>query len=286
MALGEIIQNIATGGAALLGITYLIGGLIVNLNLSRRGVVEYQVLKVKYLAVGMIFLFHFVGIVAVTSVPAFLIFYYVRNIVAIQLTSILSILGSLVLLYVWTRYPSNTKSILGTQGFWAINAVLTQLFPMLMLYYEIWAPRGGLERISNLILAVLVVGLGVVAQIYHYSSFYYGRPSSLRPLDTIGMGIPTRVHLLCDEKFASALAELGLPVEKDIIRDVYLIDETDVHYIVGTAQVPGGEGNNETYKIDKSLIKVILHKFDAVSRVEENTVSQTRKRSSKQHLRE
>ena len=51
MNIGEIIQNIATGGAALLGLIYIIGGLIVNLNLTRRGIVEYQILKVKYLAV-------------------------------------------------------------------------------------------------------------------------------------------------------------------------------------------------------------------------------------------
>jgi|GEM_PF-2216449 len=281
MTFVDFIQNIATGGAALLGITYLIGGLIVNLNLSRRGVVEYQVLKVKYLAVGMIFLFHLVGIVAVTSLPAFLVFIYVRNYVLIQFTSILSILGSLVLLYVWTRHPSNTKSAVGTAWFWAINAVLTLFFPMLMLFYEIFAPRGGLERASNLILAVLVVALGVVAQIYHYSAFYYGRPSSIRTLDPIGMGIPTRVNLLCDEKYASALSELGLPIQKNIIRDVYLIDETDVHYMVGTAQVPGGDGKGETYKIDKSLVKVILHKSGPLEKAVEIQERETKKRSPK-----
>jgi hypothetical protein len=214
--------------------------------------------------------------VAVTSIPAFLVFYYVRNYVLIQLTSIISIFGSLVLLYVWTRYPSNTKSQVGTAWFWAINSVLTVFYPLLMLFYEVFAPRGGLERLSNLILAVLVVALGVIAQIYHYSSFYYGRPSGLQAVDPIGMGIPTRVNLLCDEKFAPALAELDLPIQKNIIRDVYLIDETDVHYIVGTTQVPG-DGKNETYKIDKSLIKVILHKSDPVSKPVETAESNTKK---------
>ena len=38
MTLGDLIQNIAAGSAVFLGITYVIGGLIVNLNLSRRGV--------------------------------------------------------------------------------------------------------------------------------------------------------------------------------------------------------------------------------------------------------
>jgi hypothetical protein len=262
MTLGDLIQNIATGSAVFLGITYVIGGLIVNLNLSRRGVVEYQVLKVKYLAVGMIFLFHFIGVVAFTSVPAFLIFLYVRDFFLIQLTSIISVLGSLVLLYVWSRYPPNTKSRKGTWWFWAGQSILSILYPMLILFYQLFSPRTGLESISNLILAVLVGGLAIIAQIYHYSSFYYGRPAGSGVLDPIGLGIPTRVHLLCDEKFVPALAQLGLSIEKNIIHNVYLIDETDVHYIVSKEQVPGGDGTSETYKIDKSLVKVILHKPD------------------------
>ena len=262
MTLGDLIQNIATGSAVFLGITYVIGGLIVNLNLSRRGVVEYQVLKVKYLAVGMIFLFHFIGVVAFTSVPAFLIFLYVRDFFLIQLTSIISVLGSLVLLYVWSRYPPNTKSRKGTWWFWAGQSILSILYPMLILFYQLFSPITGLESISNLILAVLVGGLAIIAQIYHYSSFYYGRPAGSGVLDPIGLGIPTRVHLLCDEKFVPALAQLGLSIEKNIIHNIYLIDETDVHYIVSKEQVPGGDGTSETYKIDKSLIKVILHKPD------------------------
>ena len=65
MNIGEIIQNLATGGAVVLGIIYIIGGLIVNLNLTRRGIVEYQILKVKYLAVGMIFMFQFFGVIVI-----------------------------------------------------------------------------------------------------------------------------------------------------------------------------------------------------------------------------
>jgi len=52
----QLFQNIATVSALVVGITYIIGGLIVNLNLTRRGLVEYQILKVKYLVVGIIFL--------------------------------------------------------------------------------------------------------------------------------------------------------------------------------------------------------------------------------------
>jgi hypothetical protein len=52
MDIGNSIQNIVAASAVMLGFTYIVGGLIVNLNLARRGVVEYQILKVKYTGRG------------------------------------------------------------------------------------------------------------------------------------------------------------------------------------------------------------------------------------------
>ena len=50
----SILQTILSGSALVLGFMYLVGGLIVNLNLARRGIIEYQILKVNYLVVGLI----------------------------------------------------------------------------------------------------------------------------------------------------------------------------------------------------------------------------------------
>ncbi len=58
------------------------------------------------------------------------------------------------------------------------------------------------------------------------------------------------------------LTELGLPMEKHIICNIYLIDETNDHHLVSQEQVPGGDGNNLTFKINKNLVKAILHKPD------------------------
>src|SRR6185436_6743107 len=114
MSTYDIIQNIATGGAALLGLTYIIGALIVNLNLTRRGVVEYQILKVKFLAVGLIFLLQFSVVVLFTAVPVVLLGSYSENPDAtlriVQALSIPSILAALILLYIWSRYPPNTQA--------------------------------------------------------------------------------------------------------------------------------------------------------------------------------
>jgi hypothetical protein len=271
MDIGNLIQNIATGGAALLGITYVIGGLIVNLNLARRGLVEYQILKVKYLAVGFIFLFHFSGVLLFTSVPAFLLIPSANNIFLAQVFNLLSVLASLVLFYVWSHYPPNTKSVVSRWTFWFALSVITMIFPILVLMHQTLFPARTLGWIINSILAITTGALAIMAQLYHYSSFYYGRPSGLGSLDPIGIGIPTRVNLLCDEKTSANLKQLGLPIEKNIIQDVYLIDETDQHYILGLEQVPGGEGNNETYKIEKSVVKVILHRPDHMRKLMGNT---------------
>ncbi len=277
MSIGQIIQNVATGSALFLGITYILGGMIVNLSLTRRGIVEYQILKVKYLAVGTIFLLHFTGVVILTSVPALIIFIYVRDILLIQLISIFSVLGALALLYVWSRYPSNTTSIMGKWRFWAVLSSVAMLFPLTIFLHQVFTPQNDVMWIFLDLLAILVGVLAIMAQIYHYATFYYGRPAGLGAMDPIGMGIPTCVHLLCDEKIAPALADLGLPVRNNIIHDVYLIDETDVHYIVGKVQVPDANEDNETYKIDKALVKVILHKPDHMRKLTSGT-SDKRKR--------
>jgi hypothetical protein len=270
MNVGEIVQNVATGGAALLGITYVIGGLIVNLNLARRGVVEYQILKVKYLAVGFIFLFHFMGVLLFTGVPAFLLLLPASDLLLAQVLNLLSVLASLALFYVWAHYPPNTKSFLSRWSFWFAISVVAMLFPLLVLMHQMLLPARNLDWIINSILGVTTGALAVMAQLYHYSSFYYGRPSGLGALDPIGIGIPTRVNLLCDETTSADLKQLGLPIEKNIIQDVYLIDETDQHYLLGLEQVPGGAGNNETYKIEKRVVRVILHRPDHMRKLTGN----------------
>src|ERR1043165_9035685 len=129
MNIAEIIQNVATAGAVILGIVYIIGGLIVNLNLTRRGVVEYQILKVKYLAVGIIFLLHFLGVILFTFLPVAWIASLSADTFIVQTLSIPSILAALALLYVWSHYAPNTKSFVGTWRFWFLISTVAMLFP-------------------------------------------------------------------------------------------------------------------------------------------------------------
>lgn len=274
MTIGDLIQTVATGGAVILGLVYILGGLIVNLNLARRGVVEYQILKVKYLAVGIIFMFHFLGVVIFTFIPVVFLVVVAGNAQTIQaisqILSFPSILAALALLYVWSRYPSNTASFVGRWWFWFVLSVIATLYPLFVILHQALIPNFNLEWSFNTVLSILTAILTLMAQLYHYSSFYYGKPPALGVLDPIGMGIPIRVNVICDETISDDLTALGLPIERNILRDVYLIDETTEHYMISREQVPGGAGNNETYKINKNLIKAIMHTPDHMRKLAGN----------------
>src|SRR4051812_26951097 len=56
MVFAEAIQLITSVAALILGVAYITGGLIVNLHLAHYGVTEYEILRVKYLVVGLIYL--------------------------------------------------------------------------------------------------------------------------------------------------------------------------------------------------------------------------------------
>ncbi len=279
MTVADIIQDIATGSVVIIGITYIIGGLIVNLNLARRGLVEYQVLKVKYLAVGIIFLLQFTGVLMFTSIPAFFLLSLSDDIFLVQGLNLISVLASLGLLHVWSLHASNTKPFFSGWRSWFMLSVLATLFPVLVFLHQLMALDLSLDWIINSALAVATGALALMAQIYHYSAFYYGQPAvGFFTGDPVGMGIPTAVNLIIDEKISSALSELGLNTHKNIIHDVYLIDETNQHYIISEEQVPGRDGKDKTYKIDKSLVKVILHKPDHMRKLDGGSEKKTRPR--------
>jgi hypothetical protein len=268
MNIVELIQTIATGGAVLLGVTYIVGGLIVNLNLTRRGLVEYQILKVKYLVVGIVFLFQAVGTFVFAGLPAFgllLLSVLAYNPLLFQIVNVVSTLAAILLLVVWSRYSASAKSFVIQWEFWFIASTVGAIFPMLvflrqMLLLNKSAFWDDAFWVVVSVQAVLTASLTFLAQIYHYAAFYYGRPRPNRVLDPIGIGLPTRVDLLCDQAVSSDLLELGLPIQKNIVRDIYLIDETDQHYIIALEQIPGLDSKNETYKIVKTYVKAILHK--------------------------
>lgn len=269
----QFVQNIATGSALFVGVTYIIGGLIVNLNLARRGLVEYQILKVKYLVVGIIFLLQSVGVFTFAAIPAFaLAITRMNSIYILEIINIASMLFSITLLLTWARLGIDSNSKLITWNYWFLASSIGAIFPVMILLREILFPLPHVFRIVILGQAVLTAALTLMAQIYHYSAFYYGRKHGLGAIDPIGVGIPARVQIAFDEKEIRILESMGVPVKKNnITNDVFLIDETDHYYIISFFQ--NDETHEKTLKITKSSVKAILYRPETSQTAKENTDS-------------
>lgn len=267
MNLINMIQNIATSSAVALGLTYIIGGLIVNLNLARRGLVEYQILKVKYLVVGVIFLLQSVGVFVFASLPAFLLAVVdIDNIYLFEIINILSMLAGISLLVAWARLSTSSKSFFKDWVYWFIASTVGYIFPALLVFRQLLAPVDNIIRTVIIGQAILTAILTFLAQIYHYSAFYYGAPSKMvGTLDPIGVGIPSRIQIACTAESSVLLKNLGVPVNKKNVTDeLFLIDETDSNYIIAFDMIPDEHNQTGTLKIDKSLVKAIL--FIAIDR--------------------
>lgn len=276
MNIGELIQNVATGGAVLLGLTYVVGGLIVNLNLTRRGVIEFEILKTKYLVVGLVFLLHTIGVFTFAILPGMAILWLTTNSIVLQVVNLVSMLSASSLLVIWARYPSNTKSKLGEWWFWFVASSIGAIFPMLVLMRQLFVPNFDTFGVIVTFQAVLTGALTFLAQAYHYSAFYYGRMHGLGALDPIGVGIPTRVQFACDEKTGALLKGLGVAVNAvGITGDLFLVDETSQHYIVSFQRE--ADASENTLKVEKGSVKAILFKPDHMKKLGEEKPGKTRK---------
>jgi hypothetical protein len=266
----EIIQTIAAGSAVLLAIIYVVGGLIVNLNLARRGVIEFEILKTKYLVVGLVFLLHCIGIFTLAALPGFALLLLANNLIALQLVNLLSMLSASSLLVIWAKYPSNTKSGLSGWWFWVFVSAVGAIFPMFVLLRQVISPRFDLLWIIFTFQAIMTGALTFLSQAYHYSAFYYGRVHGFGSLDPIGVGIPVRVRLACDKTAGTLLKGLGIPIKNGVTTDyLYLIDETSQHYIVSMESEASHTG--DTFKIEKSAVRGIQYHPDHMKGFARNT---------------
>lgn len=265
MNIAEMIQNIATSSAIVLSVMYIVGGLIVNLNLARRGLVEYQILKVKYLVVGIIFLLQVIGVFVFACLPALLLSLIdTNNLYFYEILNIVSMLASISLLLAWARLTASSKSYFTSWSYWFIASSIGYLFPALQVFREILFPLHHVLRMVINGQAVLTAILTFLAQIYHFSAFYYGVPSKfVGSLDPIGIGIPSRIKIACTSENSALLKNLGVSVNKqNVTGELFLIDETDNNYIVAFELLPAEKSHLGTLKIDKSIVKAILFLTD------------------------
>jgi len=272
MTIFNFLQTLITSSAIFLGFTYVIGGLIVNLNLTRRGVVEFQILKVKYLVVGLVFLLHSIGVFVFAALPALGLLFISNQILLMQLINLVSMLAAISLILIWARLYPGSQSLLIRWGYWFWASAIGATFPMLVLVRQILTLNTEIVWIIFSVQGILTAALTFLAQVYHYSAFYYGRPSSLGALDPIGVGIPTRVKIACHPETATLLSNLGVEVGEDLVtQDLFMIDETDKHYILGFVRLPVQDGNDRTLKVDKDIVKAILFVPDHMRAIQRKT---------------
>ncbi len=255
----QALQNITTIGALILGSAYVIGGLIVNLHLARYGITEYQVLRVKYLVVGLIFLVTVVFLVMLSAAVDFILLALVATTLN-QLTfasSLVSLLGCIGLFGFWLRERSvRQKRWVSKLGwlpiFWVFSGI-AYLFPSEVMIRQSLLSLSDTYSVLLFIVAVIIILLTTIAQLYYYAIYLYGNPETLDP---IGMGIPVAVKLAGNEADMILLAHMGIPVNTSDMTDrVLLIDETDAHYIVATGTSP----DLHVFKVNKELIKGIVY---------------------------
>ena len=244
------------------GVTYLVGGLIVNLNLSQYGVTEYQIVRVKYLAVGVTFLVNSVWNLLPAAMAAFALLVWLPP----QwwwAIAIFSLLAGMWLLWFWAR-PSATASgvkflrwQLGYWRFWVVVTAAAWVYPLMVVMRQWIAPQSDVFSILLAAVAFLVGVLACLGQAYYYARYIYGDIGSLfGGVDPIGSGQLVRVQLSGKPEDIEPLQSLGVPIARPGLTDVVsLIDETETHYIIGLPQETG----HRAVKVVKDIVRAILY---------------------------
>jgi hypothetical protein len=255
-------QTIAGAVGLVVAITYVIGGLIVNLHLSRYGITEYQILRVKYLVVGLTYLTNFIAVLFLAAIPATLLIESSSLLQYVFLVA--SLLASVWLLWLWGRPLRTSKQRTlrswGSWWFWLVLSTVSSIFPIMIGIRLLLNALITFESGVLIILAFLASVLSFIGQIYYYARYLYGHPNptfgSFGSVDPIGMGIPVKIRLAGEAKDISLLKSMGVPsVQPELTDDLVLLDETDTHYIVG---IPI-DGDIRAAKVKKDIVKSILY---------------------------
>jgi hypothetical protein len=255
MTIAAILETLVGASALLVGVIYIVGGLIVNLHLANYGVTEYQILRVKYFVVGITFVTNAIAILFLASIPGFLILtldFYVQ-----QVFLIASLSASVLLLWVWAKPVESRRRFLFTWRFWILAGAVASVYPLSVAIRMMIVPQMTFESGLMLVAGFLTGILAFVGQIYVYARHLYARPNSvLGSVDPIGMGIAVTVKLAIKEEVMPALRELAIPVQgKLTVGPVKLLDETDAHYIIGLED----DQHMRAMKIAKEAVQAILY---------------------------
>lgn len=259
MSIKQVIDILISTGGLALAVTYVTGGLIVNLYLSRYGITQYQILKIKYLAVGLTYFTNFIAVILLAALPAF--FLLAASLLFQRIALIVSLLASISLLWLWGR-PAKFKSPFPSWQFWVVVGSLSLIFPLMITARSgiiLWLGGSVDYELGFLIVLALLAGvLSFVGQTYYYSRYLYGKQNVvLGSVDPIGMGIPVEVQLTGKKDEISLLSQIGVPMlNLKTTERVMLFDETSTHYIIGISL---SENDYKAVEVAKDLVKAIRY---------------------------
>jgi hypothetical protein len=259
MLITEAIQLITSVVALILGVAYVTGGLIVNLHLAHYGVTEYQILRVKYLVVGLIFLVTNLVTIFIAFLASSLSFTFLsfapNSVLAVL--AIISLLASGVLLgrRLFAKKIAKSRVFFPVSlGWFVLYSSFSWVFTVYFILRQMLLGASDLYSAIWMIPAILLGTLAVFGQLYFYARFIYGDPSQY--YDPIGMGVPVAVKLAVGESNLRLLEHMGIPtLPPDLTDKISLLDESDSHYIIGVDTEKG----LQVSKIAKELVKGIVY---------------------------
>ncbi len=261
----ELIQLIVSISALSLSFLYLTGGLIVNLNLSRHGLTEYQILRVKYLVVGLVFCLNSIGNLILSIIVSLFLLWIG---VSIEIIAIISFIASGTLLFLWARAGTRKNPWLK----YVVLATSSYLFPFVIFLQQLVRSNTSVYAIVFIALAFLLLVLSYVGQTYYYATNLYGRQTwDIWAKDPIGKGSSIWIQIAGKNEDVNLLAKLGLTKLDEGLTDmIELVDETNSHYIV---LIEGQhDGTRQAVKISKDMVKAIMY-FDTYQANAQSRVS-------------
>jgi hypothetical protein len=266
------IQRIIGLFALSIGGVYLLGGLTVNLHLSRFGVTEYRLLKAKYLAVGLQFLFS--SGFAIVLILVFNLIFPVRSFQDLRIRLNISIIALLLsatvyfspkfhawLKQFWTKFLRRKEQDVAFQIWWLMIFGIG-LYPVSLALSYNWIKAD----ITNptyinpyILLALLDIIAGLVLITFYWGIEIYANPVPSGPeaADFIGTGKIQKVQFVGKPEDIELIKQLGIPLETpQRTTELGLLDESEDYYLV---LVHKGK-EEKAIKIHRDLIKGIAYR--------------------------
>ncbi len=248
----DIINQISIVGAFFLSISYILGLLIVNLDLSSYGITRLDMLRLKYLVVGIIYSIT-IAVHAAISIP---IAFLLSNLSSWYFDSItiFTYLGLVISYFIFVNKPIKIKIrpyIFIT--IWLLISVATIAVPMRIFAFPISA-----DQIYEKNIGYGIIVMYSIVHTFFYGFYIHGKRTfeGKRPIFP-GISAPGSVEILFIPNKLEFLEDLGIPlVSTNKTQTVLLIDQTQDEIIISTKS---DKDKQNVFTLSKDVILGIHH---------------------------